>query len=120
MATLTEYLEKVYNERMEGGAPVPTKSSKELETGKGSAGTAETLGLEVYENGTKIKGFVNNQKVDMGLKEFIQKYPEQAKETLSGEQIKKYAADTKPDDFVKNPRTKNKVVKTPDDATGVE
>jgi len=114
MSKFKEYLERVYDEKMEGGAAVPTKSSKELETGKGAAGTTDTLQLEVYENGAKIKGFVNNQKIDMGLKEFIQKYPAQAKETLTGEQIAKYAQDKQPDDFVKNPQTKNAVKKTPD------
>lgn len=114
MATFTEYLERVYNEKMEGGAPVPTKSSKELETGKGTAGTTDTVQLEVYDDGAKIKGFINNKPVDMGIKDFIQKYPAQAKETLSGDQIAKYSQDQKPDDFVKNPQTKNKLVKTPD------
>lgn len=127
MKTYRKYLEENYDkvfdnqnifvEKMEGSpVPVPTDNSNVLTKGAGQSGAvAETLQLEIYENGQKIRGFVNNERVDMDLKEFIQKYPDVAKSILAGDQVVKYAADVEPPaDFVKNPRTKGQVIKTPD------
>jgi hypothetical protein len=119
MSKFDEYLERIYNEKMEGSTPFARKSSTELETGKGQSGTvADTLNLEIYADGQKIKGTVNNEKFDGSLKEFAAKYPDVAKQVLSGETAQgikeKYGKDDPVPDFKKDPQTKGKIIKTPD------
>lgn len=117
MAQLKDYLEKVYQERMEGGAPTPTTSSKELTKGQGLSGTlVSTYDLELA--GNIIKGHINNEKISLNLNEFATKYKDIAGEILTilkKDGVARYSPDKQPpSDFVKNPRTKNQLQATPD------
>ncbi len=111
--TFKEYLENISM----AGAPAPTVSSKELSTGKGTAGIVTTYELEMI--GNDIIGRINGQDIGkLSIQDFSTKYPDIAKEVLpilKRDGAAKYAPDMQPPmDFVKNPQTKNTMVATPD------
>jgi hypothetical protein len=115
MSLLKTYLDKVYNERMEGSM-APGATSKEFTTGKGTAGVTTTYKLELA--GNIITGYIGNEQVNISIQDFSAKYPEIAKEVL--EKLKADGSahytpnDTSAIDFVKNPQTKNTLQATPD------
>lgn len=116
MSKLSDYLEKAYNERMEGGDPTPIGSSKELSTGKGQSGTvATTYDLELA--GTIIKGSINGNPVNISIQDFAKQYPDIAKgvlEVLKRDGSARYSDDAPPSDFIANPQTKGQMKAQPD------
>lgn len=113
---LREYLEKAYQERMEG-SPTPIGSSKELASGKGQANAVSTT-YDLELAGRIVKGTINGNPVNISIDDFSRQFPEIAKgvlETLKAQGAARYTPDKQPPaDFVQNPQTKGKMVATPD------
>lgn len=118
MGKFNNYIEAAINERMEGGAPVPTTSSNVLSKGAGMSGTvAETYELELVDK--NIVGKVNGKDIGtLSIADFTKQFPEIAKavlEVLKRDGAARYAPDKMPPaDFVSNPQTGGKIKATPD------
>jgi len=119
MKLFEQYLNKVYEENMQGSL-APGLTSKEFTTGKGAASPTTTYELELA--GNTITGRINNQNVTLSLQDFSAQYPDLAREILAKLQtdgVAKYAPDDKRTiDFRRNPQTKNTLMATPDQQQG--
>ena len=116
MSKFYEYLQHVYQEKMEGSY-IYGNTHHEIKTGKGVVSSALTYQLELINN--KIVGFINNKDIgELTIEEFTKKYPTIAKQVLTALKQNgsaKFIPDKKPPyDFVQAPTTGNKIKVTPD------